>query len=434
MTAHARFSWGWATFALCAASTIVNAAGTVTFSKDVAPILQAKCEECHHPGTAAPMSLVTYAETRPWAKAIRERVVTRNMPPWHLDKTVGIQHFQNDRSLTDQQIDIISRWVDAGAPEGNPKDMPPPKKWPTNEDWETAKLLGQPDFVVKSADYTMPAHGQDVWWKPVTVLPITEPRWVRAVEIRPGTLAGRRITHHARADLEQDDPTDPAGGEGIRPAGFLMEWAIGKQNDIYPADSGKLLVPGARIRWENHLHAVGEDITDHVELAVWLFPKGQEPKYKTVLAFLPATPRSAGGQLIDIPPNTVTVTSGTTVLRQPARLQNFQPHMHLRGKAMLMEAILPDGTTQKLSYVNNFNFNWMNNYIYAEDAEPVLPAGTTLKITAWYDNTPNNRNNPDPNQWVGFGDRTVDEMGHAWVNVTYISEEDYQRAKNKVSQ
>jgi hypothetical protein len=326
MTAHARVRWGWATFALCAASTVLTAAGTVTFSKDVAPILQAKCEECHHPGTAAPMSLVTYAETRPWAKAIRERVVTRNMPPWHLDKTVGIQRFQNDRSLTDQQIDVVSRWVDEGAPEGNPKDLPPPKQWPANEGWETAKLLGQPDFVVQSADYTMPAHGQDVWWKPVTVLPITEPRWVRAVEIRPATLAGRRITHHARADLEQDDPADPDRGEGIRPAGFLMEWAIGKQNDIYPADSGKLLVPGARIRWENHLHAVGEDITDHVELAVWLFPKGQEPKYKTVLAFLPATPRSAGGQLIDIPPNTVTVTSGTTVLRQPARLQNFQPH------------------------------------------------------------------------------------------------------------
>jgi hypothetical protein len=295
--------------ALCGVAILSIAAepGKVTFSKDVAPIFQAKCEECHHPGTAAPMSLVTYQEIRPWAKSIRERVVTRNMPPWHLDKTVGIQHFSNDRSLTDDQIETVRLWVDAGAPEGNPKDLPAPKKWPTNEGWETAKILGQPDFVVKSADYTMPAQGQDVWWKPVTVLPITEPRWVRAVEIRPGTLAGRKITHHARADLEQDDPSD--AGEGIRPAGFLMEWAIGKQNDVYPADSGKLLMPGARVRWEEHLHAVGEEITDHVELAVWLFPKGQEPKYKTTLAFLPATPRLGGSQVIDVPPNSTAVTS-----------------------------------------------------------------------------------------------------------------------------
>ena len=425
MTARARLVWGFIT--LCGASNLLGAAGTVTFSKDVAPIFQAKCEECHHAGTAAPMPLATYAESRPLANAFRERVVSRNLPPCLLDKNVGVQKFSNDRSLSDAQIETIRMWVDAGAPEGNPKDLPAPKEWPTNEDWETAKTLGQPDFVVQSADHTMPAHGQDVWWKPVTHLPITEPRWVRAVEIRPGTLAGRRITHHARADLEQNDPSDTAAGEGIRPAGFLMEWAIGKQNDVYPPDSGKLLVPGAQVRWEMHLHAVGEEITDHVELAVWLFPKGQEPKYKTTLAFLPATPRAAGGQVIDIPPNSTAVTSGTTVLRQPARLENFQPHMHLRGKAMLMEAILPDGSVTKLSYVNNFNFNWMNNYIYAPDAAPVVPAGTTLRVTAWYDNTPNNRNNPDPEQWVGFGDRTVDEMGHAWVNVTYISEEDYQR-------
>jgi hypothetical protein len=138
LTAHARFALASATFALCGACTLLSAAEPVTFTQDVAPIFQAKCDECHHPGTAAPMSLETYAETRPWAKAIRERVVTRNMPPWHLDKTVGIQHFQNDRSLTDQQIDIVSRWVDAGAPEGNPArdgnsdGMPAPQKWATN--------------------------------------------------------------------------------------------------------------------------------------------------------------------------------------------------------------------------------------------------------------------------------------------------------------
>jgi hypothetical protein len=129
---------------------------------------------------------------------------------------------------------------------------------------------------------------------------------------------------------------------------------------------------------------------------------------------------------LDIPPNTIRETQAFRVLRQPARLENFQPHMHLRGKAMLMQAILPDGTTRVLSYVNNFVFNWMNNYIYTDEAAPVLPKGTIINIVAWHDNTPANPNNPDHNQWVGYGDRTIDEMAHAWVNVTYISEDDYK--------
>lgn len=428
--------------AVLAASGIAFAAEApsrpITFTKDIAPILQERCQECHRKGTVAPMSLMTYEETRPWAKSIKEKVVTRTMPPWHIDKTVGIQHFANDRSLTDAQIETVVRWVDAGAPLGDPKDMPPPKQFPSDDQWVTAKQFGEPDLIVKSEPYTMSAHGQDVWWKPVTVIPLTEPRWVRAVEIRPGSLAGRKIMHHVRADLEQDDPTDPTRSPedgGVRPAGILMEWAIGKQNDVFREGTGKLLVPGAQIRWEEHIHAVGEEVRDHAELGIWFYPKGQEPKYKTSLAFFPATPRAGGNQLVDIAPNSIAQTSGITVLRQAARLENYQPHMHLRGKAMLMEAILPDGTTQTISYVNNFNFNWMNNYIYADDAAPVFPKGTMIRVTAWYDNTTANKFNPDPDQWVGFGDRTIDEMGHAWVNVTYISDDDYKAwaAKQKGS-
>src|SRR5271166_3670915 len=178
----------------------------VTFARDVAPIFQAKCEECHRKGTAAPMSLITYEETRPWAKAIRERVIKRQMPPWHLDKTVGIQKFSNDRSLTDQQIATIVSWVDSGAPMGDPKDMPAPKQWPTDETWQLAKQLGPPDLVIKSEPYTMPAQGQDVWWKPATPVQVDQSRWARAVEMRPGTTAGRKITHHALARLEQEEP------------------------------------------------------------------------------------------------------------------------------------------------------------------------------------------------------------------------------------
>ncbi len=392
----------------------------VTFAKDIAPIFQDKCETCHRTGSMAPMSLVTYQETRPWVKAIRERVVTRNMPPWHLDKTVGIQHFANDRSLNDEQISMIVRWADAGAPLGDPKDLPAPKVWPSDDGWQLAKQFGPPDFVVKSEAYTMPSHGQDVWFKPSTDIGITEERWVRAVEIHPSTPAGRRIVHHALAGLRQDESGADAAGPGL-----LMEWAVGKSYDIYRPGTGKLLLPGAQIRWELHLHAVGEEIRDHVELAIYLYPKGEVPKYRTRLSLFGAQPGNPGR--FDIPPNSVIANQTYQVLRQPARLENFQPHMHWRGKAMSMEAILPDGTTQMLSYVDHFNFNWMNNYIYADDAAPVLPKGTIIHVTAWYDNTVNNPNNPDHDQWVGYGDRTVDEMGHAWVNVTYISDEDYNQ-------
>jgi len=416
---------------LCAGAAFPASLGTreITFTKDVAPIFQAKCEGCHRPGQMAPMSLVTYEQARPWAKAIRERVATRQMPPWHIDPTVGIQSFQNDISLSNAQIDTIVKWVAAGAPQGDPKDMPAPVQWPEDKGWKLASQFGEPDLVIKSEPYTMPAKGQDVWFKPLTPIPLTEPRWVRAVEIRPGTPAGRKITHHAIAFLQQEEP---GSNTGVVTQGILMEWAVNKNYDIFRPDSGKLLVPGARVWWEMHLHAVGEEIRDNVELAIYLYPKGQEPKYRTYLTAFRATPPVEGiVGLLDIAPNSVVESEGYQTLRAPARLENFQPHMHLRGKAMLMEAILPDGAKRTLSYVDHFNFNWMTNYIYSDDAAPVLPKGTVIHLVAWHDNTVNNRNNPDPDEWVGFGDRTVDEMAHAWVNVTYISEADYQEWLSK---
>jgi hypothetical protein len=408
----------------------------VTFAKDVAPILQARCQECHHKGSLAPMSLVTYEETRPWAKSIRQRVITRQMPPWHIDKTVGVQKFKNDISLSDEQINTLVRWVDSGAPMGDAKDMPAPVQWPVDTEWKAAKDLGQPDLVIKSEPYTMAAHHQDVWWRPTSNIPVTEPRWVRAVEVRPGSAAGRRITHHAVAYLVQDDPNSLAPGANDSDLGsraFLMEWAIGKGYDLYRPDTGKLLLPGSQISWDVHIHAVGEEIRDNVELGIWLYPKGQEPKYRTYLTAFQAVrgfrsssdSRIRSGRSVDIPPNSVVESDNYTVLARPAMLENFQPHMHLRGKAMAVEAILPDGSVQTVSYVGNFNFNWMTNYIYADDAAPAFPKGTIIHVTAWYDNTTANPNNPDPDQWVGFGDRTVDEMGHAWMNVTYLSDEDY---------
>ena len=362
------------------------AAKPVTFAKDVAPILQQKCQECHRTGSMAPMSLITYEETRPWAKSIRQRVMTRQMPPWHIDKTVGVHEFKNDMSLSDDQIATIVRWVDSGAPMGDPKDMPPPRQWPADNEWKAAKELGQPDLVIKSDPYTMAAHHQDVWWRPTSEIPVTEPRWVRAVEVRPTTAAGRRVTHHAVAYLAQDDPDSVLPGTGDSDFGarsFLMEWAIGKGYDLYRPDTGKLLLPGSQISWDIHIHAVGEEIQDSVELALWLYPKGQEPKYRTYLTAFQAlrgfkdstAAQNRLGKNMDIAPNSMSQTDNYTVLRKPAILENFQPHMHLRGKAMLVEAILPDGSVQTISYVGNFNFNWMTNYIYADDAAPGASQG-----------------------------------------------------------
>src|SRR5713101_1836891 len=293
----------------------------VTFAKDVAPILQAKCQDCHRAGSMAPMSLITFEETRPWARSIKERVSTRQMPPWHIDRAVGVQKFKNDMSLSDEQVATIVRWVDAGAPLGNPKDMPVPRQWPADNEWKAANLLGQPDLVITSAPYTMAAQHQDAWFRPLSEIPITEPRWVRAVEMRPGTMKGRRIIHHAVAYLDQEDKdTSGVPGSGnseLNRRAMLMEWAVGKGYDFYRPNTGKLLLPGAQISWDMHIHAVGEQIRDGAEIGIWLYPKGQEPKYRTYLVPFMAmkTPLS-----LDIRPNTVSMSEGFTVLRQPARL------------------------------------------------------------------------------------------------------------------
>jgi len=417
----------------------------VTFSKDVAPILQAKCQECHQPNSIAPMSLITYQDARPWARSIKERVATRQMPPWHIDKTVGVQKFKNDMSLTDDQIDTIVRWVDGGAPQGDPKDLPPPKPLVTDNEWKAVRDgFGPPDLVVKSADYTMPAEHQDVWFRPASQIPLTEPRWVKLVEIRPSSLKARKIIHHSIAHLVlKDDPdavnTGTAAGPGrgldnndpdaiVNARPQLMEWAIGKGYDLYRPGTGKLMLPGESITWDQHIHAVGEEITGGSEIGIWFYKKGEEPKKRSYLIGFTGIDRA---KMLDIPPNSFAMTEGYTVLKENALIENFQPHFHLRGKAMQVEAILPDGSRQVISYVGNFNFNWMTNYIYDDDVAPLLPKGTVIHVSAWYDNTKGNKNNPDPDQWVGFGDRTVDEMAHAWMNVVYFNDQEFKALQDE---
>ena len=394
-----------------------------TFSRDVAPIFMEKCQDCHRKGQMAPMSLVSYEEVRPYARGIRQKVVSRAMPPWHLDDTVGIQDFKNDRSLSRAQIDTIARWVDAGAPQGNPADMPPAKAWPRDDVWRLSDVYSRPpDLIVKSTPWTQAAQGQDQWWQPVVDTGLTEDRWVQGIEIRP-SMVGRQVVHHVVSNLVQDDDNYgavevPGGG------GYFSEFAVGKIGDVFRENTGKLMKAGSKIRFDIHYHSVGKEITDSSEIAVWFYPKGVTPKYRVF-------PQAMGVQdsmrTFDLPPGTATTHDAYVTLPHPARLENYQPHMHVRGKAMSMEAIYPDGRVEMLSYVNRFEFNWHVNYVYADDAAPVLPKGTVIKIKAWHDNTAANRANPDPTQWVGWGQRSFDDMYHAHVNVTYLTQEDYDK-------
>jgi hypothetical protein len=398
----------------------------VTFSKDVAPIFQEKCQVCHQPNSIAPMPLLSYADAKKFASAIKAKVEARVMPPWHIDRNIGVRSFKNDRGLTDAELGTIVSWVDGGAVEGDRADLPAPKTFPDPTGWQLESQFGKPDLVLKSPPYTLAAQTQDKWFRPVSDTGLTEERWVRAIEIKPSYPDGRRIVHHVLTTLEQgEDGVTGLAHEAHdvqRSPGLFMEWAVGKTGEIFAADAGKLMLPGAKIRWEIHMFAIGKEIKDNqVELAVYFYPKGTVPKNRTVLRMFDV---SRGSEL-DIPPNEVAMTQNFYVIQAPARMENFQPHMHMRGKAMSVEAIYPDGRKEVLSAVNNFQWKWHVNYIYANNTAPLLPKGTVLVFTAWHDNTADNPNNPDPRQWVGWGDRTVDEMAHAWVDLTYLSQADF---------
>lgn len=404
----------------------------VTYARDVAPIIQENCQQCHMEGSIAPIQLTNYDEARRYARRIRTKVENRVMPPWHLDRTVGIQEFKNDRSLTDEEIEKIVSWVDNGTPFGDEGDLPAPLDFRDPDGFKLSGEFGEPDMIVKSESYTLEAVTQDKWFRPVTPTGVTEPRWVKAIEIRPIGKDTKTITHHVLAFLMQDEEnseysvgpviTSDRGGS-MGGAGLFMEWAVGKDGEIFPDGAGKLMLPGSQIRWEIHLHAMGKLVEDaQVELGVWFYDVGDEPKNRTRLRMFDARGRNG----LDISPDEMAVTQQFHRLRWPTRLENFQPHMHMRGKIMMIEAMYPNGRSEVLSRVDNFQWNWHVNYIYADHAAPLLPAGTTLIVTAWHDNTKDNPNNPDYTQWIGWGDRTVDEMAHAWIDVTYLSEEDYE--------
>ncbi len=398
----------------------------VTWAGEVASIFQGKCQECHRPNSIALMSLLTYDQAKTFAPIIKYRVENRVMPPWHINPDVGVQEFTNDRGLTEEERHTIISWVDQGAPEGDASQAPAAREFNDALVWRLESQMGSaPDLVVESEPYDLAAVTQDKWFRPTTPTGLTEEKWVKAIEIRPKNAESRRVVHHSLAFLVQQEDGKAGLPEDVDiPFGpsLFMEWAVGKAGQIFRPDTGKLMMPGLQITWEMHLYASGVRVPNaQVELAVWFHD--EPPEHCTILSMFDAQ----GPNSLDIPPGEIAVTQGNFVLSAPARLENFQPHMHMRGKAMSMEATYPNGNREVLAFVDNFQWNWQINYVFDQDAAPLVPKGTMITTTAWHDNTENNPSNPDPNQWVGWGDRTVDEMAHNWVDVTYLGQEEYER-------
>jgi hypothetical protein len=401
-------AWG----VLSGGALAADAASTpLTYAKDVAPIFREKCEQCHHPGTAAPMPLQTYAQVRPWLRNIRTRVANREMPPWHLDKTMGIREYKNDISLTDEQLDTVVHWIDQGAPEGNAANLPPAREFPNTDD--TWLIVGQPDLVVETDDFSMYPAGSDWWIDQYADTGLTEDRYIKAIEIKP---TNPKIVHHCVTSI-----FDPDSKSGV--GGTLTEYAIGKYGDVFADGTGKLLKAGSRIRFDMHYFAIGSEQHNRTRIAFKFYPKGYVPKYKVESISFRDKPFNE----LEIPPNTVVRNDGYYRLNQPTRLDAFQPHMHMRGRQMILEAIMPDNTVQLLTSVDHFDFSWQINYVYADDVAPLLPAGTVLHIIAIHDNTSGNRRNPDPSMWVGYGERSVDDMTQAWVDLVPLDQKEFDR-------
>ena len=393
----------------------------VTFTKDVAPILQRSCQTCHRPGAVAPMALLTYEDVRPWARSIKTKVTNREMPPWHIDRNIGITKFKNDPSLTDQEIATIAKWVDAGAPRGNLADMPPPRTFEDLDQW----FIGKPDIVITSnKPYVLPAAGPDNIVDILVDPGFTEDMYVMAIESKPADAASFKVTHHFTTNLVEDPDEDPIGL-------FLNEYALGKNGDVFPPNSGRLIKAGTKINFNLHLNPRGEQTPVNVKLGLKVYPKGQVPKY---VAF---TQHMGDAPDLDIPAGSISRHDGYFRMARPALLASFQPHMHNRGKAQCIEAIYPDlnpnsarpgpARTETISCVSNYQFGWHITYPYADDVAPLLPAGTIIHVISWHDNTTANRWNPNPKNWVGGGSRSIDEMSFSWVTLTYLEDDDFKQ-------
>ena len=385
---------------------------TPTFAKDVLPVLQRSCQQCHRPGSVAPTSLLTYEDTRPWARAIRDRTAQREMPPWYIERNVGVGAFKEDPSLSDVEIEMIRQWVDAGAPRGDDADAPPPLELASLDEWR----IGTPEWIVELPDpQTIGAVDADRWLDIWADSRLTEDRYIKAVETKPSPGA-YSVVHHVATSMRWEDEDGEEGG------GFLNEYAMGKNGDIFPEGTGRLIKAGTQVRFNMHYSSVGEEITDRTRVGFQFYPAGQVPERVLIS-------RHVGDSFdtLDIPAGADNVRSdGYYVLPEPTQVTGFQPHMHIRGKRMCVEAIHPDGLIETLSCTGH-NFGWHIVYNYADEEAPLLPAGTILHVMGWHDNTATNRYNPDPKNWVGFGNRSIDDMSFAWMSFFHMPEEAYEK-------
>jgi hypothetical protein len=401
----------------------------VTFAKDIAPILQRACQRCHRPDSIAPMSLMTYEEVRPWARAIKARTSlgprSGVMPPWYMEKNIGIQKYKDDPSLSAEEIAKIAKWIDSGAPFGNPADLPPAQVFADARQWQ----IGKPDLIVSTPTIQMKAMSPD-WWGAIgeAETGLTEDRYVAAVEYKEisesqgqvarQTVGGRFIVHHLSTRIVVgDEPQDAA-------AGGLPTHEVGRNPDIFDPDAGRLLRAGSKLVFSSaHLHSNGRDTKSHIDIAFKFHPKGYQPR-KTI--------RRMGlfgnSMNLDIRPMEANQKfQAFTVLADNAKIVAFEPHMHAAGVRMCLDAIWGAGVSFETLSCVGYDHSWVRIYTFADDAAPLLPKGTILRITGTFDNTPANKNVADPRNWSGLGHRSIDNMMNQLGEIQYLTDEDFQR-------
>ena len=378
----------------------------VTFTKDIAPILQRSCENCHRPDGAGPMSLISYQEVRRYAARIRDRTAIRDrmgaMPPWYVEKNIGIQHYKNDPSLSDEDLAKIQAWVDNGAPEGNPADLPAPRTWSDGTQWTI-----RPDLVVRSADIVVEGDAAD-WWGEIASIPIPleQDRYVRAVEIREvndvpsdgsgrSTVGGKYIVHHMIWRTQLD-------GGSQQTAWPVHE--VGRNPDVFAEGAGRLLRAGSEIASESvHLHSNGRTTAAHLEIAFELFDEGYEPLYRGGITSL------ANGSDIDIRGGIEgQELDAYTVVQRPTKIISFEPHLHAPGERMCLEAIW--GFKAETLACVGYDHNWVRTYVFEDNYQPLIPPGAMLHIRGYMNNSETNHNVPDSRNWQGSGNRSLANM------------------------
>jgi len=411
-----------------------NDTKAVTFSKDVLPILQEHCQSCHRPGQIAPMSFLTYNDARPWAKAMKQAVVTKKMPPWFADPQFN--HFANERSLKPVEIETISKWADAGAAEGNPKDAPAAIQWP-KDGWDI-----QPDIVVNGPEFTVPANPKNnvIEWVYMTVPSgISKDTWITSMEVRPSEPS---VTHHICiyfrphtadviynkpiwADRPRDDSgTALASAAGVNGRGIPASVTQGsngiegcyvpgqRSQDYRVHHAAKLLKADTDIVFQMHYTPNGKDVTDRPRIGFTVAKEAPERVYVSLGISSPSDAKSFA-----IPPNDGNWESppAEATFLESADLVYMFPHMHVRGKDMTYKLIYPDGKEETILNVPKYDFNWQLGY---DVARPIsVPKGTRLLVTAHFDNSANNKFNPDPNRTVYYGDMTWEEMMFPFFSV-----------------